>query len=614
MRRTPPLRLPMHRDAPSQGDWAEWVRRSSRPIAVDLFSGAGGLSLGLEAAGYQVALSVDLDEWALETHAANFAGLALRLDLGSSELRDGIVRLFEGIEVDLVAGGPPCQPFSRAGRSKIRSLVDLGVRDAKDMRKELWRAFLDVVERIHPRAVLMENVPDMALGDDMVTLRLIVERLERAGYEVDAQIVDTWLHGVPQHRQRLMVVGVTSGGRFEWPSPGSPVTVHDAIADLPVLPVAADTPIGEQTMPYGEPEMSDFARRARKDCIGAEAVIVHDHVTRAVRADDLEAFQLMTSETLYSDLPESVKRYRDDIFDDKYNRLDWQDFSRSITAHIAKDGYWYIHPEQHRTLTVREAARIQTFPDSFRFAGTRSHQFQQIGNAVPPAVGEAVGGAILDALRDAGSMDEAPSRRRETFRKSLLSWAAGDRGSAPWAYPNEPWPVAVGLFLGARGQSEWPGPQDLLRLAPSFAAATPQMLAVLTAMTEPGPRRKAMERLAKVVREVRSDSEGWESTAWRGSARLGPAARSWFETLTGESPGLVASTAVLRVSARVSGTSASKNRLSSGRIELAKLVGAGEDASTINAAMHRLGQSICTPDEPACHTCPIRQVCEGATS
>ncbi len=198
-RPTKPLRLALHPDAPSRAEWRSWLRRPTLPIAVDLFSGAGGLSCGLEAAGFRVVLSVDSDEWALESHAHNFPALALGLDLAVEESRNEVVELFDGIEVDLIAAGPPCQPFSRAGRSKIRSLVNLGIRDSVDMRKELWRAFLEVVERVRPRAVLMENVPDMALADDMIVLRAMIGRLENAGYEVDARIVESWVHGVPQH-------------------------------------------------------------------------------------------------------------------------------------------------------------------------------------------------------------------------------------------------------------------------------------------------------------------------------------------------------------------------------------------------------------------------------
>jgi DNA (cytosine-5)-methyltransferase 1 len=582
-----------------------------RPIAIDLFSGAGGLSLGLEAAGYQVALAVDLDEWALETHAHNFEGLALKLDLAAPDVRDGIVALFEGVDVGLVAGGPPCQPYSRAGRSKIRSLVEDGVRDPLDHRRELWRAFLDVVERIRPRAVLMENVPDMALGDDTLVLRRLLGALEAAGYETDARLVDTWLHGVPQHRQRLVVVGLREGGPFQWPEAGEQVTLRDAISDLPVLDSAGGE-VGGVVLAYAGPR-SDFQRRARKHCLGDGDDVIFDHVTRAVRSDDLEAFRLMKPGTLYSDLPEGLRRYRADIFDDKYNRLDWDDLSRSITAHIAKDGYWYIHPAQHRTLTVREAARIQTFPDHFRFAGSRSHQFAQIGNAVPPALAEAVGSVLLDATRSNGkSRTASPSQWRTEFRSRMERWADPDRTRAPWAYPGDLWPAVVGQVMGRRGEVGWPGPEDVLSIIPTWRDAAPAMLAALEAMADPGGRRKAVQRLGRVAIAVRGSTEGLEGSEWLRSSAIGPSSREWIELL-GRASGMVASTSVLRVTARVTGTEVDRqNRLSNGRMELAKLIGDGDRAALVNAAMHRLGSNVCTPDEPNCDGCPVGRLCASA--
>ena len=595
-------------------EWLDWARNSERPIAIDLFGGAGGLSHGLEAAGYRVALSVDSQNWALETHAHNVLGLALQRDLALEESRAEIAAMLEGLEVSLIAGGPPCQPFSRAGRSKIRSLVDCGIREAVDHRKELWQGFLDVVERIRPRAVLMENVPDMALGDGVFVLRLMMDRLERTGYEVDARIVDTWLHGVPQHRQRLILVGVRGGGAFHWPLAQEEVTVRDAIGDLPVLTVTPDTPVGAEVVDYGSPEMSDFARKARKGCSGDEAGRVYDHLTRAVRHDDYEAFTLMNADTLYSDLPGSVKRYRDDIFDDKYNRLDWSGLSRSITAHIAKDGYWYIHPDQPRTLTVREAARIQTFPDTFRFAGSRSHQFQQIGNAVPPALAEAIGSALLACLRN----EEKPRRRisedRAQFRERLGRWAAKDSQMSPWAYPGDPWPVAVGLIVGSKRSDDWAVCSDVLGCAPTFDDATSRTFAAIRRLAGPGRPRNVVKRIEKVAAAVGRGGAGWKSDGWRRTARFGPAARRWYALMAGESRGLVTSAAVLRVTARVTGTTVDRrNQNSTGRMELAKLVGAGENAATLNVAMHRLGQSVCTPRNPTCQSCPLRASCASAT-
>jgi DNA (cytosine-5)-methyltransferase 1 len=611
LRRSPPLRLAMHPAAPDQGLFRRWMQDSERPVAVDLFCGAGGLTLGLEDAGYRVALAVDTDEWALETHAHNFEGLALNLDLAQPEVRDGVVQLLDGIDIDLVAGGPPCQPYSRAGRSKIRSLVEGGTRDALDHRRELWRAFLDVVERVRPRAVLMENVPDMALGDDGAVLRHMLAGLEAAGYETDARLVDTWSHGVPQHRQRLVVVGLRDGRAFRWPDAVDRVTLRDAIGDMPVLdPSCGD--VGATELPYAGPQ-SDFQRRARKNCTGEREEVVLDHVTRPVRPDDLAAFRLMKAGTLYSELPENLRRYRADIFDDKYNRLAWDDLSRSITAHIAKDGYWYIHPHQHRTLTVREAARIQTFPDHFRFAGTRSRQFAQIGNAVPPAVGEAIGAAILEALRADPRLGGASARRwRADLRKRLVEWAEIDAVGVPWAYPGKVWPAVVGQVMGGRGEAGWPRPGAVLALAPTWRDATPGLLNALVTMADPGPRQTAARRLAHIAGAARADPNQWDGQAWRGTPSLGPAARDWIDLLTGGG-GMVASTSVLRVAARVTASDIDRqNRLSHGRMELARLIGDGETAAVINASLHRLGATICTADDAGCSRCPLLELCGSA--
>ena len=608
LRRTPPVRLAPHPDAPTEQQWRAWVGESTLPIAVSLFSGAGGLSYGLTSAGYQVVLSVDTDKWALESHAHNVPGLALRRDLAESASRDEIVTLLEGRDVDLVSAGPPCQPFSAAGRSKIRSLVNLGQRDSVDMRKGLWQAFLDIVDRVQPRAVLFENVPHMALGDDMMALRLMIDRLERANYHVDARIVDTSLHGVPQHRRRLILIGIRGGPTFEWPKPVEPVTVREAIGDLPVLDVSSDVPIGAEMMEYHCTDLSDFTQKARRGCVGEQTRLVYDHLTRPVREDDYGIFKIMTSDTLYSELPDEMKRYRDDIFVDKYKRLDWLKRSRTITAHIAKDGYWYIHPDQHRTLTIREAARLQTFPDTFRFAGWRSHQFRQIGNAVPPTLGEVLGSALLTCLDSKNPAQDGRLEKRLTFRENLGGWAEGDAEKAPWAYPGDPWQVAVGLVVGYRGSSYWSTARDLLRRIPTFEDADPTALGEIKEEMAGGKQKGAIERIGAVAAEVAKNPRGWQSDEWRQIAQLGPTAQSWYGLLTDESDGLVATAPVRRVAGRIAGDDYTKQK-SNGRMELAILVGCGKDAPTLNAAMHRLGTNLCTPTDPACDSCPVREVC-----
>lgn len=565
-RRTTALRLSLHPDAPSDDDWTTWVRDSAKPLAVDLFCGAGGLSYGLEAAGYRVALAADTDEWALESHRHNIPGRALRLDLAEPRVREEIAALLDGVDVGLVAGGPPCQPFSRAGLSKIRSLVDQGLRCDDDVRKHMWRAFLELVEAIRPQAVLMENVPDMALGDNFTVIRTMIECLGEIGYDADARIVDAWRHGVPQHRQRLILVALKDATAFDWPRESGSVTVRQALHDLPRLSVSPDTVLGAPTMGYltattygesasecaaGTPEqanapgwadnhseqLSDFAARARDGCTGDGARVVHDHVTRPVRADDFEAFKLMNGRTLYSDLPADLRRYRSDIFDDKYNRLSWDKPSRTITAHLAKDGYWYIHPEQHRSITVREAARLQTFPDTFRFAGCRSHQFQQIGNAVPPVLAQQIGSAILASVRADRSQSRTPSGRllmwRSRLRQAMLCWLDTDSRA-----------------------------------------------------------RRTVEALGQ------------------GGGRN----QRWADLLTDNGSGIVDSAPALRVATRVSGSqNGQRPQRSVARMELAKLIGLGSRATDLNIAAHVLGTTICRPQDPLCHGCPVSAICTSRT-
>ena len=429
LERSDSLELGRHPEAPAAEDLIEWCKAEKKVgklLAVDLFAGAGGLGVGLEAAGWTVAIAVDNNEVALKTHRANFRGLALNVDMSNPDEVESLIKMVRNIDIDLVAGGPPCQPFSRAGRSKIRSLVDQGVRDRNDQRKELWRSFVRVVLALRPRTVLMENVPDMAIADDLAVIREIAQMLEQNGYSVDYRLLDAWRCGVPQHRKRFILQARRDGVALNWPKPVHRiVTVYDAIGDLPRLGKGT----GARQMSYLPDSQSEFAKMLSEDSSGQ---FVYDHMTRPVRADDRQAFSLMTSKTLYSDLPQHLRRYRSDTFVDKYKRLAWDDLSRTITAHIAKDGYWYIHPEENRTLTVREAARIQTFPDHFRFSGTRSDAFRQIGNAVPPLLARSVATCLTPL---SSSLSGSPLvLSNEVLRTVIARWALSDRSNRWWLY------------------------------------------------------------------------------------------------------------------------------------------------------------------------------------
>lgn len=180
--RGPFVQLSPHPEECSEDDflqYAEQLRADGYRLAVDLFSGAGGLSLGLETAGYRVVLGIDYDREATETHRHHFGGLTLDWDLGNAERVARVAQLIKDADVELLAGGPPCQPFSRAGRNKIRHRIRNGFADPSEERRHLWQSFLEVVTIAKPAAVLMENVPDMALDKDMFILRTMVHELDR---------------------------------------------------------------------------------------------------------------------------------------------------------------------------------------------------------------------------------------------------------------------------------------------------------------------------------------------------------------------------------------------------------------------------------------------------
>ena len=171
--RPPSVQLQPHPDSPNQEDLQSvqaWLKRTTKPWAVDLFSGAGGLSLGLEQAGFSIVAAADTDRSALSTHRANFPALTWLGDLSSPDAFLDALSDWGIHEVDLLAGGPPCQPFSNAGIPKIASLVQSGDREAHDSRRDLWRSYFSFVDALAPRAVLLENVPDMARSQEGAVL------------------------------------------------------------------------------------------------------------------------------------------------------------------------------------------------------------------------------------------------------------------------------------------------------------------------------------------------------------------------------------------------------------------------------------------------------------
>jgi DNA (cytosine-5)-methyltransferase 1 len=595
--------------APDPADLAgvrEWVNATDGPRAVDLFCGAGGLSLGLRDAGFSVLVGADSNEWAVETHTANLGGLGYVGDLSDP---GDLIEQLEGwgiSHVELVAGGVPCQPFSRAGQSKIRELIRAGERHPADPRASLWRSFMQVVDFLKPDAVLVENVPDLPSWDDGAVLSGFIETLGDLGYQVDARIVDCFRFGVPQHRSRLILTGLGGGRPMTWPRENDELTsLRDAIGDLPPVPGGQRS----ERLPYvprpgaGSP----FQTRMRRGLKPADAGWIDDHITRSVREDDWEAYTGLREGQTYADIPEHLQRYRTDIFTDKYKRLSWGELSRTITAHIAKDGYWYIHPEQHRTLSIREAARLQTFPDWFRFAGQPSHRYAQVGNAVPPLVGEAVGRALLASMEDV----ERPVELNSAARARLAAWQAG-RPRHAWRRPGtDPWLVLAAELGLDRGTPDGAADrfEQLRRTAPDpvTLAATQDAEGALTDVGLSPHAARLVVDAARAVTELFDGAVPDEDLELRAIPGVGDSAAKSVLCFGHGRKVVPLHSAAARVASRYSGTE--HRRRWQLRLDLHRLAGPEGPDAVFNAAVLDLGAAVCRSAAPRCGECPLVAEC-----
>lgn len=368
------------------------------PGFVELFCGAGGFTWGWTRAGYVPLAALDSDVAALRTHEVNFGNhgtLILKRDLANftpEKLRTLLGP--QSAHVQVVVGGPPCQGWSKVGRGKLRSLRGVATSLLEDPRNQLYKRFLDYVSEFKPLVCVMENVPGMLSVEGLNVAKAVACNFSDIGYRCTYAVVNGSWFGVPQNRDRLIFIAVRAEAPFQVRASGlhrfaarfrrektrlpSLVTVRNAIGDLPPLGNGA----AEDPLPYRRAagRVSRYTLLMRDD----SRALITDHIGRKHNDQDIEAFATMHEGMTYVELDQQFKRYRDDIFTDRYRRLHWNRRSWTITAHLAKDGYSHIHPGQHRTLSIREAARLQSFPDSFRFFGNMGDRFRQIGNAVPP--------------------------------------------------------------------------------------------------------------------------------------------------------------------------------------------------------------------------------------
>ncbi|HJU14245.1 MAG TPA: DNA cytosine methyltransferase [Candidatus Nitrosotalea sp.] len=388
---------------------------------IDLFGVPGGMSLGFKMAGLRPKGALDIFESGIGTYKKNFPEVPEENVVCADASKNNIVEKFKKVtclkrgDVDVIIGGPPCQGFSNVGRVKIASLVKSGHRNGRstnarfidDKRNHLYKSFIRFVEWFRPKAVVMENVPGMMSYRDGIVVEQIKEDFGKAGYHnVDSRVLNAVDYGVPQSRKRIIFMATRENIPIVWPrrthfpksefdrtllSPDSKnyISVWDAIGDLPHLQLPKkNIKYSDSIRRYKHGPSCDFQRLMRGDLKS-----VHNNITRWHRKKDIQVFKNMAPGSKWHQLSETDRKkigYSNESFNDKWKRLPLNEPSWTVVSHIHKDGYMYIHPTQNRTLSVREAARLQSFPDSFVFHGSRSAQFKQIGNAVPPLLAMAI--------------------------------------------------------------------------------------------------------------------------------------------------------------------------------------------------------------------------------
>lgn len=393
---------------------------------IDLFAGCGGLSEGFYREGFKALAHVEIDHWACETLRArmkhygykDYENEVIEHDITSADILERIDTAVNGRAVDIIIGGPPCQAYSTAGR------VRDGKKMASDPRNYLFESYVKILEYYSPKFFVFENVTGL-LSAQVKNAPIFPKVLKALGnkYKVignpEVLVHNTADYGVPQLRKRVIIIGVRKDikkdplqlyndiAKTHWNPETSEVErdgrkrfvdVWQAIGDLPHVEPGCDASIQE----YDYPCDNDFLKR-----IGKKGLYpLMDHVARRHNDFDRERFQVMIhNHWSFGQLRRAMPQYEHEharVFDNSYVVQWWDLPSKTILAHIHKDGFQYIHPDeaQRRTFTVREAARIQSFPDDFEFKGARGEKYKQIGNAVPPLFAEALAKSIRKNLDD----------------------------------------------------------------------------------------------------------------------------------------------------------------------------------------------------------------------
>ena len=344
------------------------------PVGIDIFSGAGGLSLGAEMAGISMRYAIERDASAAKTYARNHEGAFVICDdihsVDPSKIKDDVNE-----EVSIICGGPPCQGFSTSN-TKTRNL--------QNPNNSLFEEFVRFVSVINPIWFVFENVEGLVNFEQGSTLKKIVDCFENLGYTTNHKVLTASDYGVPQNRNRFVLVGNKNGIKFEFPEPSvERVTVWEAIGDLPILQNGQK----DNSLPYTLPQdmASKYAQSMRTNSQSA----TQNYVSR--NADYvIDRYKYIDQGQNWMAIPKELMRNyanTSNCHSGIYKRLR-ADMPSVVISNYRKN--MLIHPTQDRGLSVREAARLQSFPDDFVFCGSLMHIQQQIGNAVPPLLAKAV--------------------------------------------------------------------------------------------------------------------------------------------------------------------------------------------------------------------------------
>lgn len=381
-----------------------------KPRFIDFFAGAGGMSAGIEMAGFEPLLAIELEPAYSNTYKLNHPNTTM-LVKDISKIKGKDILKATGLkrgELELLAGGPPCQGFS----------INAPVRSLDDQRNGLVKEYLRLADELHPHAILIENVPGfVSLGKGTV-VQLVYQELERMGYSVHHKILFAGHYGVPQMRFRTIFLASRDGKKIDFPEPthfaearanftGAKelcikvpplfasvlkphTTAWQAISDLPALKAGQAWP----ETPYDVEVQNEYQQLLR-----AKSTLIANHSCAKLGKNNLERLKYIPQGGSWRDiphelLPAGMQRARRSDHTKRYGRLHPDGLCSTILTKC--DPHWgsFFHPFQDRAISVREAARIQSFPDHYVFTGSVTQQFEQVGNAVPPLMAKALAESV----------------------------------------------------------------------------------------------------------------------------------------------------------------------------------------------------------------------------